>query len=311
MTDRAEYKVTVDGVDAFDLQVSLLRDLCDVLIEGAQRSARLAVEGRSQARGATPAWLISAADLRIAKYAAGSLDLAVSAPSLHRAAPGMSAALHGASVREGLTALDLFLDAVEDAVVGRQDSDRLDAGVLDVLARTGALFARGPMTLSLGRRGGKPVTIDPGAAQGIQAMAARTPGASVSRVRGALDALTMSTRTFVLKIEGGKVLRGLTGDVPLETLKGLLGVEIVVEGLVTFKPSGDPLQIEADHAAAARPEDSLWARLPHIDVGARRVAPTAAAPELGKLLVEWPGDESDDEIFQKLEAMAMSRRPCC
>lgn len=303
-TDRSEYKVKLGGVEAFDLSVTVLRDLCDILVEGAQRAARFAVEGRSQARGGTPAWLVTAADLRIAKYAPGSLELSVSAPPLQGTAPPGVILPLAPFVHADTTALDLFLDAAEDAVAGRQDSERLDAGVLDVLARTGALFARGPVTLSVERRGAKPVLIEPGTAQSIQAMAARTPAAGVARIRGVLDAVTMSTRTFVLRIDGGKALRGLAADVAMDTLKSLLGLEIVVEGLVVYKPSGEALRIEVDHAAPARKGDALWARLPQVDVGARRIVTLAVAPELDQFLQAWPGEEPDEVIFRKLEELS-------
>ncbi|MEI9948344.1 MAG: hypothetical protein WDO74_05020 [Pseudomonadota bacterium] len=49
--------------------------------------------------------------------------------------------LFPSGIDSGATAFDLFLDAAENAAAGRRDSERLDAGVLDVLARTGALFS--------------------------------------------------------------------------------------------------------------------------------------------------------------------------
>ncbi len=50
MTTKKDYSVLLEGVDARDLSLGVLRDLCDIFIEGAQRSARLVGEGRSIAR---------------------------------------------------------------------------------------------------------------------------------------------------------------------------------------------------------------------------------------------------------------------
>ena len=73
MTIKKEYSVVLEGVDALDLSVGVLRDLCDLLLEGSQRSARLVAEGRSVARGTAPAWVSAAADCRVTKFAPGSL----------------------------------------------------------------------------------------------------------------------------------------------------------------------------------------------------------------------------------------------
>lgn len=64
----------LEGVDALDLPLSVLRDLSDLFLEGAQRSARLVAEGRSMARGTAPAWVSAAADLRVTRFMPGSLD---------------------------------------------------------------------------------------------------------------------------------------------------------------------------------------------------------------------------------------------
>lgn len=141
----------LEGVDALDLSLSVLRDLCDLFVEGAQRSARLLVEGRSVARGTVPAWVTAVAELRLSRFEQGSLDLGVRAAQLVEVAPEVFAQPHvlPAGTDPDATAFDLLLDAADDAAAGRRDSERLDAGVLEVLARTAALFARGGTRLSV------------------------------------------------------------------------------------------------------------------------------------------------------------------
>lgn len=144
MTTSKDYSVLLEGVDACDLSLGMLRDLCDLFVEGAQQSARLVGEGRSVARGTVPAWASSAADVRLTKYEAGSLDLALQAPRLADVAPEIFAQQHlfPQGTDAEATALDLFFDAAEDAAGGKRDSDRLDAGVLEVLARAGSVFSK-------------------------------------------------------------------------------------------------------------------------------------------------------------------------
>ena len=85
------------------------------------------------------------------------------------------------------TAFDLFLDAVDDAAAGRRDSELLDAGVLEVLARTSNLFSRGGTRLTMSREGKTNTILDGTSATLIRTLADETPPARVSRVRGVLE----------------------------------------------------------------------------------------------------------------------------
>lgn len=298
-----DYAARLEGVEALDLSMSVLRDLCDLFVEGAQRSARLVAEGRSLARGVLPAWVNAAADVRISKFAAGSLDLGLRAPRLVDVAPDIFAQQqlfpHGTA--PDATALDLFLDAADDACSGRKDSERLDAGVLEVLARAGSLFSKGGTRLELSRPDRPSVVIDPAAAMLIRTLADQTPPAQVSRVSGVLDALTVSTRVLVLRLDEGRVLRGFAGAVPLDQLKSLLGTPVILEGAVTFRPSGEALRIEVDSASPATPGDVIWARLPRAEPLATKPRPSASTTGLDVFFGSWPGDETDEELTAALK----------
>lgn len=103
------------------------------------------------------------------------------------------------------------------------------------------------------------------------------------RVYGVLDTLTVSTRAFVLRLEGGRALNGAARNLPLEELKNYLGAYVVVEGAVAFGPLGEVVQIDAARmsvtTAADGPSD----------------APCTAPPTSGleALFGKWPGDETD------------------
>lgn len=298
-----DYAALLEGVEALDLSMSVLRDLCDLFVEGAQRSARLVAEGRSLARGAVPAWVNAAADVRISRFAAGSLDLGLRAPRLIDVAPDIFAQqqLFPQGTSSDATALDLFLDAADDACSGRKDSERLDAGVLDVLARAGSLFSKGGTRLELARPDRPNIVLDATAAVLIRTLADQTPPAQVSRVRGVLDALTVSTRALALRLDEGRVLRGFAGTVPLDQLKSLLGTQVIVEGAVTFRPSGEALRIEVDSASAATPGDVIWARLPRVEPLATKPRPSAPTTGLDAFFGSWPGDETDEELAAALK----------
>lgn len=297
------YAALLEGVEALDLSMSVLRDLCDLFVEGAQRSARLVAEGRSVARGLAPAWVTAAADVRISKFASGSLDLGLRAPRLIDVAPDIFAQqqLFPQGTSSDATALDLFLDAADDACSGRKDSERLDAGVLDVLARAGSLFSKGATRLELARPDRPNVVLDATAAVLIRTLADQTPPAQVSRVRGVLDALTVSTRALTLRLDEGRVLRGFAGTVPLDQLKSLLGTQVILEGSVTFRPSGEALRIEVDSASPATPGDVIWARLPRMEPLAPKPRPSASTTGLDAFFGSWPGDETDEELAAALK----------
>jgi hypothetical protein len=296
-----DYSVLLEGVDALDLSVSVLRDLCDLLVEGAQRATRLAAEGRSVARGGVPGWVSSAGDLHITRFEQGSLDLGVRADRLADAAPDAFSQqdLFPSWADPDLTAFDLLLEAIDDASSGKRDSDRLDPGILDVLARTNDLFAKGSTRLSLCRVGSRRIVLDQAAARAIRTLAEETPPSRISRVRGVLDTLTVSTKTLALRLADGRLLRGFAGDVDLNRLKQLLGAEVLLEGWVTFRPSGDAQRIEVESALAATPGDVLWARLPRVEPSRSRQSTAGAG--LDALFGKWPGDETDEELATALK----------
>ncbi len=301
------YTVVLEGVDALDLSMSMLRDLCDFLIEGALRSARLMAEGRSVARGAVPIWVVLAADVHLSKFAAGSLDLGIRAPRLVDIAPEIFAQqpLFPAGTDADATAVDLFLDAADDAAQGRRESERLDAGVLEVLARSQSLFSRGATRLSLSRAGKGPVVLDSSSATTIGTLVDETPEARISRVCGVLDSLKASTRAIGLRLEDGRMLRGFAGQIPLEQLKNLLGTSVVLEGQFTFRPSGEALRIQVDSAEPARPGDSVWAKLPHVGPpapGARSLL--MPSTDLDAFFGSWPGDEDDEQLETALRELS-------
>jgi hypothetical protein len=299
-----EYSVLLEGVDALDLPLSVLRDLCDLFVEGSQRCARLVAEGRSVARGTAPAWAVAAADIHVSKFERGSLQLGLTAKRLVDAAPDAFAqqSLFLPPADSDSTALDLFLDAADDAAAGRRDSERLDAGVLEVLARAGGLFTNGAMRLSVARTGSADLTLDQAALATIRKLTEETPPGRVTRVRGVLDTLTMSTRAMVLRLENGRTLRGFAGAVPIEQLKQLLGADVVVEGVVAFRPSGDAIRLEVESVTAAKSGDSIWASMPVAEPLTSRPRLPRNETGLDAWFGKWPGDETDAQLSEALQS---------
>jgi hypothetical protein len=125
----------------------------------------------------------------------------------------------------------------------------------------------------------------------------------VDRVVGFLDSFTISTRTCVLKLADGTSLKGNVGpNVDQDRLKTLLGLDVVVEGTVAFRPSGRPLRIEIDHVAAATARDQLWQRTPRGELAGEQLM--LPSDELGPLFGQWPGDEDDEQVLAALRELS-------
>jgi hypothetical protein len=300
-----EYSARLEGVDAHDLSLGVLRDLCDLFLEGSQRCARLVAEGRSVGRGILPSWVKAAADLRVSRFEQRSLDLGMKAPRLIDVAPDLFAQpqLFPAGTDAGASAFDLLLDAAGDAVAGKRDSERLDSGVLEVLGRASSLFSQGGTRLTVERPGHPAVVLDSRTAALIRTLADETPAPRVSRVRGLLDALTISTRLLSLRLDDGRILRGFAGGVELDQLKQLLGTLVVVEGMATFRPSGEALRLEVDSASPASEGDVIWAEPPKSEPVARS-RPSQAPVGLDAFFGKWPGDESDESLALALRDLS-------
>lgn len=297
------YEVHLDGVHARDLPLGVLRDLSDLLVEGATRAVRLAAEGRSTAQGSAPVWLTDASDLRLNELREGSLALQIKASPLSLLAPGVFAASNAdVAIKEGETSFDLLMGAIDDALSGRRDSDRLDFGMLQTLVKCKSLFGRGATHLRFTRSGGRSVEFNETAISSFQKLATETPAPSVHRLVGLLDSLTISTRTAIVKLDDGLALKGTVGlSVDLEQAKLLLGAEVVLEGVVGFRPSSRPQRVEIDYIAAASARDQIWKRSPKGERGSQLPLPT---DDLSAHFGQWPGEEDDDQVFAALREMA-------
>jgi hypothetical protein len=187
------------------------------------------------ARGTAPAWLGESSDVHLVGFREGSLALDIAARPLVDIAPEAFPTLAGE------TAFDLLIQAqaIEDALRGRRDSERLDLGILQILVKTRSLFGRGPTRLRISRSDGRTIELSESAAETFQKLATETPAPQVDRLVGVLDSLTVSTRTCLLKLADGTSLKGYLGThVDLDPWKANLGLEVVVEGTVAFRPSG-------------------------------------------------------------------------
>lgn len=100
-----------------------------------------------------------------------------------------------------------------------------------------------------------------------------------------------------------RLLRGFAGEVSLDQLKNLLGTEVVLEGPVAFRPSGDALRIEVDSVSTATTGDVIWAQMPSAEPMSRFRSPIGG-PGLESFFGKWPGNETDEELARELKNLS-------
>lgn len=308
-----EYTIYLHGLEVRDhgLPGRVLRHLLDTLDEGTKGAVRLRLEGRSTAPGAPPTWLEEAS----------AFDLIGFAPE----APGIR--LRGRTLREALpdrfdqgelfpfvdpesSAIGLLSESLADALQGREDSDAFDEGLLKTLTTLRALFERGVQAIEIrNQKRDSALHVAPEALARVQHLYRTTPAPRRVRLGGWIDAIRYSDRAFTIRLESGKYVRGVLTEGTPETLAAFFGKAAIVSGLAYFRPSGAVQRVEAEALHAATPQEAAaWSVEPRpLDTGLeqRRLRrPQTRRTGLGAVFGQWPGDESDEEIFAVLEEIS-------
>lgn len=146
MTATKASRVCLEGPSARGktIAAAALRDVLDILLEGSQRAVRLAVEGRSTARGTAPAWLEDAASFDLTAIDEGSTQLALAARPLRDVVPQHFAQLDVFGEADGESSgVEVFARGLGSAVSQELDSELFDSGLLKTYARFNRVFDRG------------------------------------------------------------------------------------------------------------------------------------------------------------------------
>jgi len=305
------YRLRLLGPEARGARIgaALLKDILDVMTEGAKGAVRLRAEGRSSARGLAPAWVGKAADFDVVGLAAGSTVLLIEAKTLHEAAPerfGQGDFLLELDPND--SAIGLLEQSLSEALEGKTDSELFDEALLGKFEDLGDVFAHRVETIELTNgRSTRPLIIDRARFANVPKLRRETPPAQAARVAGWLDAIRHSDRMFTLKLESGTTLRGVAEAVPTETLAGLFGRKAMVSGTAVFRPSGAVLRIEAEHIEPAGEDVAFWSVEPRpLRGGEESPLRVNQGPRSGlnAILGQWPGDESDEQIARALEDLS-------
>jgi hypothetical protein len=164
----------------------LFRDLLDVLVEGSERSLRFRLEGRSSPKGAQPKWLRPAADFSLLRTPTlGASSAVIEAHPLVETMPErFQQGDLFADLDPRRSPIDLFEDALEDALRGDTDSDRFDESLVATFKRFEGLLEQGVEKVELVN--GRTVRVDSASLENVRALARNSYAPQRVKVAGRL-----------------------------------------------------------------------------------------------------------------------------
>jgi len=276
-------------------------------------SVGMGFRSSSRSRGRRPAWMQRAADVRFVAISAGTEDstlLHFTAPRFGEVAEEVyrQGQLFAPPPNQNDTAFDIMGDMVTDVASRLRDSDRFDVGVLQRLERfKEPVFHHGVDDISfLGGRlhADSPPTINQHLADIATSLYQETPNPVRARVTGHLDMVRASDKVFVLILKDSQQVRGIwLGDSPAP-LRDHLDQDVVVNGMVAYRPSGLVLRIDAETIDVATSGDDVFSKLPApAGLTLRKfhlLQPQTAVTGMKAVFGKWPSDETDEEILRTL-----------
>jgi len=289
------------------VSAALLRDVVNTVVDAVQQSVRLRADGRSRVAGAAPGWLerVSAFDIEIR---AGSTELVMESRALSELAPERFAQqeLFG-PIDAGESCLELFSEAIDDALGAKLDSDRFDDGLIETFTSFGQLFRHGIDRIEIVH--GASRVLDKERIESLKSLRRQIPADQQAMVSGKLDLLRHSSRGFELHLDSGETVRGVVGDrTDFQALGPLIGTSVLAAGRATFRPSGRMLRLEADSVGPAGPNASIWSAVPRslsATLDTRELhQPQGARSGIAAIIGQWPGDETDEEFDAAVNALS-------
>lgn len=305
---RIPYTIRLTGLDAPEGAISMatLAELCRDVIEGAGRALRLQAEGASTKSGPVPEWIREATDFTIDGLSKGSTILALDVPPLAETPlfGGDGAPADGFDPTE--TALSVFAHAVADLEAGNLDSERLDRGFLDTLARFARLGDGVRVEFipdsEIRSRRADAFVIDSDIIASATRLQRETPADHAVVLTGLMETIEHGDARFTLATDRrGRVRGNLLGDAPTERLRELWGRRVTVSGMARLTLSGRVRFVEATSARPFADGDDIVSDLtappqllPEMD------QPRRSGNAVASLAGGWPGDEPIDVLLAAL-----------
>lgn len=308
-----DYQIRIQGLKTPEGTISLiaLREILGALMQGAERTLRLSVEGASIKRGRAPAWLSKSLDFTVSGISKGSTVLDIEAPTLGQSAPEQVSQqnLWYKLPDPNDTALSLLSKSVLDAVSERLESEYFDRGVLSAL-----LSFKPPLEKYLDKlevvsssRPKDSFEIGLEEIAKIGRLEAETPEPHAVVLAGSFNLIEHTQRLFKLNLEDGRKISGKaeTPYINEERMRDFWGKKVLVKGTAHFTPSGKIRFIEAQVVRPFEAGEEIFQSMPEMEVPVKlieRLKPRQKGESpLREIWGQWPGEEPIEELLFALK----------
>lgn len=313
-----QHRLVLQGgsADRLRIPIELLREMLGAVQDGARHAARFYVEGLSSQAGPRPRWLEACTAYLVTGLTPGSAVLDLEAPLLQEVAPEQFGGqqqqdLFGEAnepIGPGGSAIDLFVRVLHQVKAGNAAAVHADRALLESCLRL-ARLPRGDFNgvvlcdLDDDRQS---VELSPADVPRLEALIQDTPLPQAVRFTCVLDTISGSRQTVLLRAESGETIPARFGpSVDPEQLRTLWNERVLVTGTAHYRPSGSIQQIAVDSLHRAEPRDELFAHIPFPPSRQPvfRSLPHDQHSGVASFVGTWPGDESDAELIEALQAI--------
>lgn len=291
-----------------------LGSLLEQIPDAVRQSVRMAVEGRSQAKGKRPDWLRAVSDIRFLGHEGNEETiLHFEAPILGEAAPRLYEQQEFWPTKPAPedSGFDVLADMFLDVAAQNADSERFDRPLLDrIYGLRHVLNGTFQEMAIAGHRhtAAQPVLVTPAIVEIAGNLYANTPMPQQARIAGKLDMLRASTQSFAVVLDDGQEIRGVLREGDIEQIGSLLNRRVLVLGQAVYRPSGRLLRVDAEEIILPTGQEAFFSAIPkpvrkQFDL---RETVREQQRKLGVAAIfgKWPGEETDEEIEQALKELS-------
>lgn len=313
-----QHRLVLQGGSAerLRLPIELLNEMLSAVQDGARRAARFHVEGSSASSGPRPRWLEACTAHVVTGLHPGSAVLELEAPVLQEVAPeqfgpqqqqDLFGGAHGPIDADG-SAIDLFVRVLHQVKAGDAAAVHADRALLESCLRL-ACLPKGDfhaVVLSAGEDDCQSVELSPADVPQLEALIQDTPLPQAVRFTCVLDTISGSRQTALLRADSGETVLARCGSsVDPEALRTLWNERVLVTGTAHYRPSGSIQHIAVDGLQPAEAKDDLFAHTPLAPSRQPvfRTMPHDRKSGVASFIGTWPGDESDAELIEALQAI--------
>ncbi|MDM7953890.1 MAG: hypothetical protein QUV07_11850 [Cyanobium sp. CZS 25K] len=206
------------------------------------------------------------------------------------------------------SAIDLFVRVLHQVKAGNAAAVHADRALLESCLRL-ARLPRGDfngVVLCDLEDDRQSVELSPADVPRLEALIQDTPLPQAVRFTCLLDTISGSRQTVLLRAESGETMPARLGpSVDPEQLRTLWNERVLVTGTAHYRPSGSIQQIAVDSLHRAEPRDELFAHIPFPPSRQPvfRSLPHDQHSGVASFVGTWPGDESDAELIEALQAI--------